>query len=102
MSDSRATMLRDVEAALVELSSHVRVSLAKLNGPLRNALRDLLHDPVNLPDATCYDLAADAIDVLHEAQQLIEPRASILADHFLGMLVLLVPKLESVFTSYSC
>lgn len=81
---SRTASQREVEVALTELSSNVRLSLAKLNGPLKDALREQLHDPENLPDAECYDLAAQVVDVLHEAQQSLEPRTLILADHFLG------------------
>lgn len=84
MPSSKAAPLTEVEVELIELSRIVGLTLARLKGPLKEALRGNLHNPDGLPDARCYNIASEAIDILHEAQQLLEPRALILADHFLG------------------
>lgn len=84
LQHSKEGSVMELESELMELSRVVHSSLVKLKGPLRHVLREKLHDPDTLPHARCYDLAAEAIDVLHEAQQSIEPRTLILADHFLG------------------
>ncbi|KAH8888281.1 PLP-dependent transferase [Thozetella sp. PMI_491] len=43
-----------------------------------------LHDPQELPDKQLYAQASQAVDLLYEIQQLLEPSTLILADHFLG------------------
>lgn len=83
---SKAERLTELEVELIEISRVVRLSLDRLKGPLKHVLRETLHNSDHLPDARCYSLAAEAIDALHEAQQSIEPRTMILADHFLGSL----------------
>lgn len=86
MQTSKAEPRTELELELMEISRVVRLSLDRLKGPLKHVLRETLHNPDRLPDASCYSLAAEAIDALHEAQQSIEPRTLILADHFLGSL----------------
>lgn len=48
------------------------------------ALHAALHDDRELPDRSLLVLASQAIDILHETEQLLEPRSFVLADHFLG------------------
>jgi gliotoxin/aspirochlorine biosynthesis O-methyltransferase len=86
LNASRTAPLTELEAVLQELTLNVRVAVAKLKGPLKSAVRESLHDPNTLPEARCSAIAADVVDVLHEVQQLVEPRTLILADHFLGAL----------------
>lgn len=48
-------------------------------------LESLLHNHDSLPDKAIASLASEAIDLLHETKQLLEPGSLVLADHFLGM-----------------
>ena len=43
-----------------------------------------LHDPARLPDKETAALAAQAVDLLHETERILQPSHLILADHFLG------------------
>jgi len=56
-----------------------------LKEPTLNAeLMKALHDTTCLPDKDTAQLAAQAIDLLHETAQILQPGHLILADHFLG------------------
>ncbi|KAL4886431.1 S-adenosyl-L-methionine-dependent methyltransferase [Aspergillus karnatakaensis] len=77
-----------MEATLSILNASLQEAVAQLKGPLNAerlaALHD--HDEGKLPDAALSDLAARTVDLLHEAEQLLEPSSLVLADHFLGYL----------------
>ncbi|OTA66127.1 S-adenosyl-L-methionine-dependent methyltransferase [Hypoxylon sp. EC38] len=73
-----------LDLVLENLSSSVRLALMYMEGPLKDTIQSRLHNEDKLPDAKCSSLAANAIDLLHRAQLILEPRSTILADHFLG------------------
>lgn len=74
-----------VKLVLENLTSATRSAMALLDGPLKDTVQKRLHDASTLPDSDLSNLAAETIDVLHKAQLALEPRSTILADHFLGM-----------------
>lgn len=74
-----------LSVVLENLTSSVTSTLSYLEGPLAQALRARLHDQDGLPDERLSQLAANAVNILHTVQRLLEPRSAILADHFLGM-----------------
>ena len=74
-----------VEQSLVLLIDSLHVSLQALKGDLHEELTAALHDDSLLPNKRLANLAANAIDLLHETEQLLEPGPLVLADHFLGM-----------------
>ncbi|KAI1145459.1 O-methyltransferase-domain-containing protein [Nemania diffusa] len=73
-----------LEMILKDLADSVSSAVAALEGPLNEILRSRLCHDGELPDARCYSMAARAVDVMHRAQQLLEPPSIMLADHFLG------------------
>ncbi|CAJ2504440.1 Uu.00g118340.m01.CDS01 [Anthostomella pinea] len=74
------------ELALVleNLTASVQSALSYMEGPLKDTIECSLHHDERLPETRCSVVATKAIDTLHRAQQLLEPRSVILADHFLG------------------
>ncbi|KAI1176318.1 O-methyltransferase-domain-containing protein [Nemania sp. FL0916] len=83
-TDSRAVSHKMVELVIENLLASVQSALSYLQGPLKQPLHDLLHDQEKLPDVKLLGLARDAVDALFKAQQILEPKSLILADHFLG------------------
>lgn len=47
-------------------------------------LEAALHDPNTLPDKELGSLAGEAVDLLDEAKQILQPDQLVLADHFMG------------------
>lgn len=74
----------EIKKTLTELNVSLQSALKVLSGDLRAELMATLHDPNELPDRSLYDLSAQAVNLLQETKQLLEPRTVILADHFLG------------------
>lgn len=58
----------------------------QLKGELQEELQARLHnhDEGVLPESRIASVAAHAIDLLHEIEQMLEPGHFVLADHFLG------------------
>lgn len=83
-ADDQVASRKMLELVIENLSASVQSALSYLQGPLKQPLHDLLHDQEKLPDAKLSRLAGDAVDVLFKAQQMLEPKSLILADHFLG------------------
>ena len=58
---------------------------SRLNEPgLQAEMSHRLHDSEKLPDKKIVPLAAKAVDVLHDIEQMLQPAQLVLADHFLG------------------
>ena len=75
-----------VESTLSKLIESLTILHGQLQEPqLQKAINDRLHDPSNLPDVTVAPLAAQAVDLLHNVEQMLQPAQLVLADHFLGM-----------------
>ncbi|UNI23714.1 hypothetical protein JDV02_009516 [Purpureocillium takamizusanense] len=71
--------------ALGNLQQTLRTALDALKSPATAAaLQSALHDDTRLPDKAIAGLASDAVDLLAEVEQLLQPAHLILADHFLG------------------
>lgn len=76
--DAGATILQTLIQVLAMLKS-------RLNEPALQAdINRRLHDSESLPDKKIVPLAAKAVDVLHEIEQMLQPAQLVLADHFLG------------------
>ena len=73
-----------MENTLIHLIDSLRSSLKLLKGRTNDELRAALHDHDKLPDKYVASLAREAINLLHETEQLLEPGPLVLADHFLG------------------
>jgi gliotoxin/aspirochlorine biosynthesis O-methyltransferase len=73
-----------LEYTLIHLIDSVQSALRILKGDAKNLLKNSLHDPKKLPDKKIADLASQAINLLHETEQILEPGPLVLADHFLG------------------
>ncbi|MCJ1352286.1 MAG: hypothetical protein MMC33_002270 [Icmadophila ericetorum] len=75
-----------MENTLTHLIDSLRSSLKLLKGKSHSELLATLHDHDKLPDKHVANLAHEAINLLHETEQLLEPGPLVLADHFLGFL----------------
>ena len=82
-----------LEYTLIHLIDSVQSTLKILKGDAKDQLNQFLHDSRKLPEKKIANLASQAIDILHETQQLLEPSSLVLADHFLGI------KLKYVFSN---
>ncbi|KAI1120158.1 O-methyltransferase-domain-containing protein [Nemania abortiva] len=82
--DDLAASRKMLELVIENLSTSVQAAVTYLQGPLKQSLHDLLHNQEKLPDIKLTRLAGDAVDLLSKAQQILEPRSLILADHFLS------------------
>lgn len=67
---------------LVQLLSMLKGQLAEPS--LQADINKRLHDPDTLPDKAILPLVAQAVDILHEIEQMLQPSQLVLADHFLG------------------
>lgn len=75
----------DAILSLQELNIKIQQSLQKLQQePIRTILQNALHDDKGLPDKELLTLASSTIDLLAEAETLLQPANLVLADHFLG------------------
>ncbi|KAI8632622.1 O-methyltransferase-domain-containing protein [Xylariaceae sp. FL1651] len=63
-----------LELVIQNLSAGLQAATSYLEGPLKQALHDRLHDQEKLPDHNLARLAAEAVDALFKVQQLLEPR----------------------------
>ncbi|KAA8645297.1 O-methyltransferase gliM [Aspergillus tanneri] len=76
------------DAAVITLQTLVQMLTTlkrQLNEPTLQAdISNRLHDPNTLPDQALMSLAAQAVDILYEIEQILQPAQLILADHFLG------------------
>ena len=81
---SRIIFLLEMENTLIHLIDALRSSLKVLKGEAKGQVIAQLHDHDKLPDKKLANLASEAIDLLHETEQLLEPGSLTLADHFLG------------------
>ena len=70
-----------IEYTLVHLIDSIQSSLKILKGDANNQLNQCLHSSDKLPDKKIASLASQAIDLLHETEQLLEHGP---LDHFLG------------------
>lgn len=59
-------------------------------------LQDALHDDKTLPDKTILMQSSEAIDLLHQIGQLLEPAHLVLADHFLGTDLCIIPAVQFI------
>ncbi|KAG6988947.1 hypothetical protein G7Y79_00067g095620 [Physcia stellaris] len=73
-----------MESTLTCLIATLRSTLQSLNGDQQGELLAQLHDHNKLPSRSLAKLASEAVDLLHETEQLLEPGPLILADHFMG------------------
>ncbi|MCJ1380193.1 hypothetical protein MMC17_003296 [Xylographa soralifera] len=73
-----------MENTLTHLIDSLQSSLKLLKGKSNEELVAALHDHNKLPDKHVASLAREAVDLLHETEQLLEPGPLVLADHFLG------------------
>lgn len=79
-----------MENTFIHLIASLHATLKILNQDSGKELRSALHDHDKLPDKRLSSLAHEAIDLLHETEQLLEPGPLVLADHFLGIFSTLV------------
>jgi hypothetical protein len=75
------------ENAVINLIASLKTTLEELRSD--KTLHDTLHNPDSLPDKKIYTLASEALDLLSEVRLELEPSQLILADHFLGMEMIL-------------
>ncbi len=73
-----------MDSTLTNLIDALHSTLNILKGDAHAQLQAALHDHDKLPNRKLADLAAQAVDLLHETEQLLEPGSLVLADHFLG------------------
>jgi gliotoxin/aspirochlorine biosynthesis O-methyltransferase len=75
----------NAEGALKQLISSLNESRAALTADTTRAYLDgILHNDTKLPDKSIGAMVSEAIDLLHQIEQLLEPGHLVLADHFLG------------------
>ncbi|OCL06619.1 putative O-methyltransferase [Glonium stellatum] len=76
---------KDLQGLLKELIFNLQTSIAAFqSNPTSTKLNEALHCDEQLPDKNISALAFNAINLLSEVQQILEPGHLILADHFLG------------------
>ena len=73
-----------MEYTLTRLIDSLKSTQKTLNGDVRAELEAALHSQTALPNRKLFMLASEAIDLLHETEQLLESSPLVLADHFLG------------------
>lgn len=76
-----------IEYTLTHLIDSVQSAVKILKGPAKSQLDQQLHDSTKLPHKRIASLASQAIDILNEAERLLEPGPLTLADHFLGIIL---------------
>lgn len=89
-SISRSDPVLELNQILGDLNSHLTHCLASLES-LSPPLVELLHHETRLPNTEYVSKAAQAVDLMHKVQLLLDPPVLILADHFLGSILLLSP-----------
>ena len=73
-----------MDYTLIHLIDSLQSALKILKGDANAQLLADLHDHNKLPSKKLVGLASQAIDLLNETEQLLEPGSLVLADHFLG------------------
>ncbi|CAD6569109.1 MAG: hypothetical protein ASARMPREDX12_002203 [Alectoria sarmentosa] len=73
-----------MDYTLTHLIDSLQSTLKILRGDANAQLVSELHDHDKLPSKKLAGLASQAVDLLHETEQLLEPGSLVLADHFLG------------------
>ena len=74
-----------LESTLSKLIQDLKLSVRSFEDEdVAKELKDVLHDPQQLPDKRTASLAAEAVDLLGDLDLVLEPGHIILADHFLG------------------
>lgn len=86
-----------LELVIENLIAGLRSTLSYFERPLKSCLQANLHDYDRLPDHRRSQLAAEATDLLHRTQKLLDPGTLVLADHFLGRIKFLQTVLRLVF-----
>lgn len=87
---------------LQKLVLDLKTSLAALKEePTRSQLQDALHDDKRLPDRDTLVQSSEAIDLLHQVGQLLEPAHLVLADHFLGTDLCPIPAVQFIHADSS-
>jgi gliotoxin/aspirochlorine biosynthesis O-methyltransferase len=80
-----ANGVASIEGLLEHLISSLNDSLGALKtGATRAHLDAVLHNDTKLPEKKIATMASEAINLLHQIGQLLEPGHLVLADHFLG------------------
>lgn len=81
----------ELQDVLAKLVADLRTSWIALNREsVRSELQDALHNNDRLPERKMASIASDAVDLLHQMGQLLEPGHLILADHFLGLRLIVI------------
>ena len=80
-----------MDYTLTHLIDSLQSTLKILRGDANAQLVSELHDHDKLPSKKLAGLASQAVDLLHETEQLLEPGSLVLADHFLGTVLLESP-----------
>ena len=76
----------ELQGVLAKLAADLRTSWIALNREnVHSELQDALHNNDRLPEPKVASMASDAVDLLHQLEQLLEPGHLVLADHFLGL-----------------
>lgn len=76
---------QDAHEVLGTLVRDLTTSLNALKGePTWSEMRQALHDDKKLPEKGIFTQSSEAINLLHQIGQLLEPAHLVLADHFLG------------------
>ena len=79
---------QDLENIVNVLKTNVEFCLDILKTrSIKDELQKALHDDRSLPDKKIAAAAAETINLLHEAERLLEPGHLVLADHFLGIYI---------------
>lgn len=69
--------------------------------PTWSQLQDALHHDERLPDKNTLMQSSEAVDLLHQIGQLLEPAHLVLADHFLGTDLCFVPAVQFIHADRS-
>ena len=77
---------QDLENIVNVLKTNVDFCLDVLKtGAVKDELQKALHDDQSLPDKKIAAAVSETINLLHEAERLLQPGHLVLADHFLGI-----------------
>ena len=90
--DTPQTFPSKMENTLIHLIDSLRSTLKVFEGKTGNDLAAALHDHDSLPNKHIAGLAREAVDLLHQTEQLLEPGPLVLADHFLGSISTAISK----------
>lgn len=89
-SDSSMPIGTSDHTHTVEKLTSLKVALSDLLSTLKEPatqaeLNAILHDPEALPHKEVGSIAAEVVNILDDAKQMLQPSQLVLADHFMGL-----------------